>query len=185
MSKDIIPECYIDTALVESLLSLCGALRGGVNHQKGCNTVAKTMKEKFGESFALGVIDEDKRQPKYCENFGEICRSEHLSIKKHKGRPHFLVVVRPAMDRFIFDCVDDLNNSASNHQINLSDYDLPSSFEEFKSECKRVASKQDPRFRRLFSALRTHEEMKRLQDLLCYLVQNSYQADLDHIRRLF
>lgn len=38
----IIPECYVDTNLVETLV--CPA---GCNHQKGCNQVAKVMQEKF------------------------------------------------------------------------------------------------------------------------------------------
>ncbi len=41
----IIPECYIDTNLVETLVCT-----GGCNHQKGCNTVAKVMQDKFGDS---------------------------------------------------------------------------------------------------------------------------------------
>ena len=36
----VIPECYIDTNLVETL-----SCTGGCNHQKGCNQVAKVMKE--------------------------------------------------------------------------------------------------------------------------------------------
>ena len=36
----IVPECYIDTNLAEYLLD-----SHGVNHQKGCNAVAKKMME--------------------------------------------------------------------------------------------------------------------------------------------
>ena len=53
--KDLyfVPECYVDTNLVESLLDT-----DGVNHQKGCNTVVNTMKGKvLKDSFAVGVID--------------------------------------------------------------------------------------------------------------------------------
>lgn len=34
---DIVPECYIDTNLVETLLNMAGEPTDGVNHQKGCN----------------------------------------------------------------------------------------------------------------------------------------------------
>lgn len=40
---DIIPECYIDTNLIETILNTKGCYTEGVNHQKGCNTVVKTM----------------------------------------------------------------------------------------------------------------------------------------------
>ncbi len=52
----IIPECYIDTNLVETLIAT-----EGCNHQKGCNTVVNTMKRRFGDKFAVGIIDHDKR----------------------------------------------------------------------------------------------------------------------------
>lgn len=40
----IIPECYVDTNLVETLVCTYGC-----NHQKGCNQVAKVMQEKFAD----------------------------------------------------------------------------------------------------------------------------------------
>lgn len=58
----IIPECYIDTNLVETLI-----ITDGCNHQKGCNTVVKTMQQKFANAFSVGIIDEDKRQVELCE----------------------------------------------------------------------------------------------------------------------
>ena len=66
----IIPECYVDTNLVETLV--CS---GGCNHQKGCNQVAKVMKEKFANRFAVGMIDADKRRPGYLNEFRKIATS--------------------------------------------------------------------------------------------------------------
>lgn len=48
----IIPECYVDTNLVETLVC-----PGGCNHQKGCNQVAKVMQDKFANRLAIGIID--------------------------------------------------------------------------------------------------------------------------------
>ena len=48
--NDIMPECYIDTTLVESLLY------AKVNHKHSCNEVAKEMqKGKFKDAFAVGI----------------------------------------------------------------------------------------------------------------------------------
>ena len=66
----IIPECYVDTNLVETLVC-----KAGCNHQKGCNQVAKVMQEKFADRFAVGIIDADKRKPGYLNNFNEIASS--------------------------------------------------------------------------------------------------------------
>jgi hypothetical protein len=52
----LVPKCYVDTNLVESLLDT-----DGVNDQKGCNTVVNTIKGKvLKDSFAVSVIDLDK-----------------------------------------------------------------------------------------------------------------------------
>ena len=59
----IIPECYVDTNLVSALL---GGI--GVNHQKSCNKVVGRMKDKYGDDFAVGIIDNDKRRPGYLKN---------------------------------------------------------------------------------------------------------------------
>ena len=65
--KDLyfVPECYVDTNLIESLLET-----DGVNHQMGCNNVAKAMESGvLKESFAVGIIDSDKRKLAYAEYF--------------------------------------------------------------------------------------------------------------------
>ena len=92
----IIPECYIDTNLVETLI-----ITDGCNHQKGCNTVVKTMQQKFANTFSVGIIDEDKRQVSYVKEFSEIARTPSLRLKKHGSKPHYLIMVSPAMDGFL------------------------------------------------------------------------------------
>ena len=74
---DIIPECYIDTNLIETILNTKGCYTEGVNHQKGCNTVVKTMNDpkKLKNEFALGIVDADKRQPSYVEACAVIART--------------------------------------------------------------------------------------------------------------
>lgn len=41
----------------------------GVIIKKGCNTVVKTMQQKFANAFSVGIIDEDKRQVSYVKEF--------------------------------------------------------------------------------------------------------------------
>jgi len=91
-----------------------------VNHQKGCNTVVNTMKGKIlKDGFAVGVIDSDKRKPSYVNEFTEIAHTEHLSLLKHTNKAHYLIMVSPAMDKFILDCAEE-------EMVDLSEYDLPS-----------------------------------------------------------
>ena len=43
MDLAIIPECFVDTNLIETLIPPISQY----NHQKGCGTVTKVMKEKL------------------------------------------------------------------------------------------------------------------------------------------
>ena len=166
--KDLyfVPECYVDTNLVESLLET-----DGVNHQKGCNTVVNTMKgRKLNDGFAVGVIDSDKRQPSYVKEFVEIAHTEHLSLLKHGTKSHYLIMVRPAMDQFILDC-------AAKQAVDISNYGLSADLDAFKDQTKKVTSKNDIRFKRLFKRLKDNPEIITLRHVLNYFKTNQYKVD--------
>jgi hypothetical protein len=174
--KDLyfVPECYVDTNLVESLLD-----SDGVNHQKGCNTVVNTMKGKLlNDSFAVGVIDSDKRKPSYVNEFTEIAHTEHLSLLKHATKAHYLVIVSPAMDKFILDCAEE-------EDVDLSEYDLPSDLNAFKNQTKAVSTKNDVRFKRLFKKLKNNSEITVLRNVLNYLKSNQYKSNRADLLMLF
>lgn len=169
----IIPECYIDTNLVETL-----ACPGGCNHQKGCNQVAKVMQEKFSDRFAIGIIDADKRRPGYLNEFSQIAASSHLKLFRHRERPHFIILVHPAADGFILSCSEIAG-------IDLRIFDLSNTLKEFTSQTKNVMSNKDVRFKRLFKSMEWCGEMKLLKDLLCYLSDASYAASTERIIEIF
>lgn len=170
----IVPECYIDTNLAEYLLN-----SHGVNHQKGCNAVAKKMMESnLKDQFSIGIIDNDKRQHSYVSEFTEISHTQHITLLKHKERPHYFVRINPAMDQFILDC-------AKEQGVNLKDYGLPSELEEFTKETKDVNAKSDFRFKSLFAALEDHKEIKKLRSVLIYLNENQYKSDIAKLQKIF
>lgn len=169
----IIPECYVDTNLVETLV--CPS---GCNHQKGCNQVAKVMQEKFANRFAVGIIDADKRRPGYLNEFREIASSQHLKLFRHPVRPHFIILVHPAIDGFILSC-------AEVAQVNMTDYELSPVLKEFTAQAKNVMSNKDVRFKRLFKSMKDVGEMKLLESVLSYLVSTTYNADDDTIMSFF
>lgn len=169
----IIPECYIDTNLVETLV--CTA---GCNHQKGCNQVAKVMQEKFSNRFAVGIIDADKRRSGYLNEFNEIASSEHIKVFHHSSRQHFIILVHPAADGFILSC-------AEIAQINMSEYGLSPVLKEFTAQTKNVMSNKDIRFKRLFKSMEDFGEMKLMKSLIDYFVSNMYNTDVEVIRSLF
>ena len=170
----IVPECYIDTNLAEFLLD-----SHGVNHQKGCNAVAKKMMEsKLKDHFSIGIIDNDKRQHSYMSEFTEIAHTQHGTLLKHKERPHYFIKISPAMDQFLLDC-------AAEQGINLQDYGLPSELEEFTKVTKDVNAKNDYRFKSLFGALKDSKEISKLRSILKYLNGKQYKCETAELQRLF
>ena len=160
----IIPECYVDTNLIETLVKAQGC-----NHQKGCNQVCKVMKEKFADRFAVGIIDADKRQPSYLAEFNKIGEVGHLQVLKHPGKPHFIILISPAIDQFILD-------SAAEQNIDLTDFNLPGDLQSFTRQTKNVLSNKDKRFRSLFSTLESATEISILKNLLTYLNTSHYSS---------
>lgn len=168
----IIPECYIDTNLVETLITT-----EGCNHQKGCNIVVSIMQKKFADRFAVGIIDNDKRQVDYVSEFSEIIHTDSLSLKKHKSKHHYLIMVSPAMDGFILKCAADL-------EIKPEDYGYTSLLKKFTSITKSVTSKNDSGFKAFFKDLSKAPEMIVLKNWLEYLRKNQYQCNREEILRL-
>jgi len=170
----IVPECYIDTNITEFLLD-----SHGVNHQKGCNAVAKKMMESnLKDQFSIGIIDNDKKQHSYVSEFTEIAHTRHITLLKHRERPHYFVRISPAMDQFILDC-------AKEQGVNMTDYDLASDLEGFKKQTKTVDSKNDIRFKKLFKAIRHNQEISVFRSILNYLKENLYQSKVEDLNKLF
>ncbi|WP_277235140.1 hypothetical protein [Phocaeicola salanitronis] len=168
----ILPECYIDTNLVETLIST-----EGCNHQKGCNTVVGKMDKLFADKFAVGIIDRDKRQVRYVNNFHEIISTESLLLMKHNERPHYLIMVSPAMDGFILKCADEV-------QLKPEDYGFPSDLKAFTTFTKSVTSKNASEFKKLFKDLRNASELKTLRGWLEYLRTNQYKSKEEDLKSM-
>lgn len=175
MDLAVIPECYVDTNLVETLVPP----QKQYNHQKGCGTVTKVMKERFTNSFAVGIIDKDKKEVDYLKEFEELNKTDGLILHKHKTRPHYIIQIVPGMERFIFKCLADAG-------LSPADFELPEDLDLFRKESKTINSKDDDRFKRLFKALRNAgtEDILRLSAIIKYLKENTYKTDEGELKNL-
>ncbi len=167
----IIPECYVDTNLLETLVPTAK----GYNHQKGCNNVVKVMKEKFADEFAVGVVDKDKRQIRYVDEFEEVAHTDSLFFYKHPDRAHYLVMVSPAVDGFILKCAEDV-------KMDMGQFGLSSDLKSFTEQTKKVSSKEDVTFKNLFQKLKKADEVVVLKNALKYLKENKYQSDPERLK---
>lgn len=174
--NEIMPECYIDTTLVESLLD------AKVSHKHSCNEVSKEMeKGKYKDAFAVGIIDNDKRKLSYIEGFNEIGRTENLTFLKHKNKHHYVIKVgkeHKAMETFIKTNVEAMG-------MKMEDFDLPSNLAELIELTKNnTTTQKDPKILKLCKTMCKSQEVTKLQEVLEYLVTNKYNVNVEEIKRM-
>lgn len=182
MNYSIIPECYIDTNLVETIVPPAKeANSSGYSHLSGCGTVASVMQKRFADTFALGIIDRDKKAVDYLREFDEIIKTVSLILHKHKHkeRHHYFIQICPAVERFIL-------NSAEAIGISLQDYSLPTDLDKLKKITKSTNSKNDPKFKNLFKALLKNAapDVVKLAAWINYLKTNPYTVNVETIQGL-
>lgn len=168
----VIPECYVDTNLTEFLLN------AAVNHQHSCTKVIGLLKEKFVEKFAIGIIDKDKVELGYIRECDEVAKTAHMTLLKHRTKPHYLITIHPAIDGFVLDC-------AKEQKIIPEDYGIPSELKAFTKVSKSVTSNTDMRFKNLFAAIKDNAEVQVLKKTLEYLCQNQYRSEVDQLETIF
>ena len=171
----IIPECYIDTNLIETLVPP----QSGYNHQKGCGTVSNRMKGRMADTFAIGIIDKDKKDLDYLDEFDEVIHCGGLYVFKHQNKHHYIIQICPAIERFILE-------NAANAGIYLPDYNLPETLSELKKISKVINSKKDVRFKRLFKdiLLKGSKEFKILAAWISCLKITGYSSETEALKQL-
>jgi len=176
MDLAIIPECYVDTNLIETIVP---PQNKGYNHQKGCSNVTRVMQKNFADSFALGIIDRDKTQVDYLNEFTEVVNCDSLILHKHKTKHHYIIQINPAIETFLL-------NNANSLGISMENYGLPSDLNALKKESKQEQSKKDNRFKNLFKAIQIagSEDFLKLANWVEYLRDNPYNANIDNLRNL-
>ena len=176
MDLHIIPECYVDTNLIETLVPPDGR---GYNHQKGCPNVAKTMLEhaKLKDGFAVGIIDKDKREIAYARNFDVIVDNAQLQLLKHPQKHHYFIRIVPIMEKFILTNAEEVG-------IDLKEYGLSSDLTTLRKMAKKIDSKDDVKFKRLFKDLKKNgaSGVVKLADWVAYLKEKNYNADIDYFK---
>lgn len=170
----IIPECYIDTNLIESLVP---PVHGRYNHQKGCPAVAKKMQEKYADEFSLGIMDNDKKKVSYLEDFSLVADDKTLYVYKHKERHHYIVLITPAVEMFIISAAKELG-------IVLKDFDVPDTLNDMKRETKQIDAKSAKKYRALFHVLSAATEFHKLSSIVEYLKNNTYSSQMQEIKSI-
>ena len=177
MDFHIIPECYVDTNLVETIVP---PNKRGYNHQKGCSTVAKMMLEhaQLKDGFAVGIIDKDKREIAYAQTFDVVVDEGQLQLLKHPQKHHYFIRVVPAVEKWLIQNAEEVG-------IDLNDYGLSADLTTLCKMAKKVDSKNDVKFKRLFKDLKKKEAsgVVKLADWIRYLKETNFNADMNYFKK--
>jgi hypothetical protein len=184
MLKAVIPECYIDTCLINVLLQADAGKRG-VNHGKGNSAAAKKMQEKFPDRFSLGIIDKDKREIDYLKKFSLINDTikDFSLLYKHNEIHHYFIQICPESENWICNVSNEIGiNLVQHHGLP----NIPSLLADFT---KDVESKTDYRFIRLFKHIVTQSEQTnfepvlKLRNWLRLLIDNNYTVRIEDLKK--
>jgi hypothetical protein len=170
-NKCIIPECYIDSCLIEVLLI---ADKNHVNHQKGNGTVAREMKNKFKNDFCIGIIDEDRIPLDYLSTFELKKKDDYLALWQHNNLNQYIIQVRPVVEKWIL-------NICERNNIDLALFELPADLKPLQRITKSISSKNDQKFIKLFKHMKgvNCAPLLQLKGWIDFLKENKQNANLD------
>ncbi|MDD4515235.1 hypothetical protein [Massilibacteroides sp.] len=138
------------------------------------------MQEKFGDSFALGIIDKDKKEVPYLQEFDLVASNDSLFVYKHRLKYHYIIQITPAIEEFFI-------KAASEMGVDLASYGLSSGMKELTRVTKQVSDKNEvvfKTFKGLFRELSDATEMVRLANLIQYLGENRYEVEIEELKRI-
>ena len=169
----IIPECYADTNLVQTLLQMRGA-----NHQKSCGQVTNKLQSTFKDKFAVGIIDLDEKQSDYSEKSVEIAHSAEITVCRHPKTHHYLIKINNVLESFIVNCAKEVG-------VDLSPLGLPFEVDALMKRTKKQDAKNDPELSNYFKKLVSSTEMSLMKDVLEYLYLSTYSVKDDELIQIF
>ncbi len=148
-----VPECWVDTALMRTLLQD----RLLYNHQHGISKVGGTMERQAATDtgrVVVGMVDRDKKfeENTYLRAFGPPARVRPEAathhVLTHPAQPtQRLIVLNPACDAWVFE-------AARAAGLDLAAYGLPDTLPAFVAFCKHEGVTDIPALRALLEDIR-------------------------------
>lgn len=173
--ENLYPECNVDTNLIGYIVG------SNVKHKGCCNKVMKALHETDG--FAIGIIDEDKKQPSIDAGFVKYefispYEKTHISFYPHNDGKRFLFKVYKAMDQFVWDAAQEM-------KADMSAIGYPANEEEFRKVTKLEDASENPKLRQLFAQIKDYPELVAFRNTIKYLVNTKYNADVEIAKQFF
>jgi hypothetical protein len=168
-------ECYADTLLIEMLVPS----NGRYNHKHSCYEVQNEMvKGRLKDSFAVGIVDADKRKISYLNDFEVVDEVKgNLILWRHKVKTihHFIIQLCPALEGWVL-------GVCNQEGVDLNG--LPSDILGLRKYTKMQSSLTDPRLVSVFKSIAEkgkNDSVRKLKGWIEYLKEKNYQADINEL----
>ena len=173
--ENLYPECNVNTNLMGYIVG------GNVKHKGCCNDVMKELNKI--DQFAIGVIDEDKKQPSIDPGFVKYefksrYEKPHISFYPHNDGKRFLFKIHKAMDQFIWDAAKEMG-------ADLRDIGYPTDEKAFRKITKLEDASENPKLRHLFDQIKEYPEFVTFRNTIKYLVNKKYEANVEIAKQFF
>lgn len=171
---NFVPECYFDTVLFNKLLQTNKRLM----HRKGCNNVVRDLdSERLKNSFAVALIDKDKKELDYLKQCEVLYDQNKIILLKHKSRQHFIIQLNPPLEKWVIEILDE-------NDLQIEDFGFSRNFKILKRQIKNDIDKEDnENLNKLINTIigTNCESIKKIRSFLLYLKDRNYQTDINEL----
>jgi len=167
-----VPECFFDTVLLKKILQTNKRLV----HRKGCNNVVNDLdSSRLRDSFAVALIDKDKRALNYLKECTVLYEKDRLVLLKHKSRKHFIIQLNPPLEQWVLEILQE-------NGLKIEDFGYPREYKRLKRQIKDdIENENDEKLNRLVNAIIKTDcaSVKKIKSFLHYLKDKNYEADIN------
>lgn len=169
-----VPECFFDTVLLKKLL----LTNKRIVHRKGCNNVVNDLdSDRLKDSFAVAIIDKDKRELNYLKQCSILYNHNKVVLLKHVNRNQFVIQLNPPLEKWVIEILDE-------NELAMEDFGYVRAYKKLKKQIKDdIDNEGDERLNKLVNAIiKTDcESIKVIRSFLHYLKNNNYRTDINEL----
>lgn len=172
------PECFADTLMIETFVPP----KVRYNHKHSCSQVENEMvRGKLKDTFAVGIIDRDKRGIKYLDEFvlidsveGSLILWRHMNKAKH----HYIIQIQPALEVWVLSvCMAE----------GIEMQGLPTEVDDLMRITKKQNSLANPELKAVFIQMSEKENnisVRKLKGWVTLLKEKNYQIDINDLKNV-
>ncbi len=134
------------------------------------------------DGFAVGIIDNDKRQIKYLDEFEIVDElKKSLLLWKHKNKRQFIIQICPALEKCRW-------KDGEEESMDITEIGLIHELDEIKRYTKSVSSIEDAKLKLLFKAIGNNSQnpsVKKLKGWITILKEKNDQVDINDLKNVW